>query len=178
MKKKIIMVTGGQRSGKSEFAEELAMRLGEKPVYMATARVMDKEFEARVERHRSRRGPQWTTIEEPLLLSRHNLTGRVVLIDCVTLWATNTFFDAGEDADAAMNRLAAEFEEFTSRAATYIFVTNEIGLGGVSENPLTRRFTDLQGNINRLIASRADEVYLVVSGIPVKIKSQFNNENL
>ena len=91
--KRIILITGGERSGKSVYAEQLALRLSEQPVYMATARIWDEEFRQRVRIHRERRGPQWTNIEEEKHLSRHDLTGRTVLVDCVTLWTTNFFFD-------------------------------------------------------------------------------------
>ena len=84
--KRIILITGGERSGKSVYAEQLALRLSEQPVYMATARIWDEEFRQRVRIHRERRGAQWTNIEEEKYLSRHDLTGRTVLVDCVTLW--------------------------------------------------------------------------------------------
>ncbi len=169
--RKIILITGGQRSGKSKKAEELALSLSPTPVYMATAHVWDDEFRDRVRRHQERRGPQWTNIEEEMLLSRHDMTGRVVVIDCVTLWLTNFFFANGSDVDTSLRLAKEEFDAFTKADATYIFVTNEIGLGGVSDNALQRKFTDLQGWMNQYIASKADEVILMVSGIEVKIKS-------
>ena len=168
--KRIILITGGQRSGKSEKAEQLALSLSEHPVYLATAKVCDDEFRDRVRRHQERRGPQWTNIEEEIHLSRHDVTGRVVLIDCVTLWLTNIFFQKGEDADRSLEVAKAEFDAFTQQDATFIFVTNEIGMGGVSANALQRQFTDLQGWMNQYIAAKADEVILMVSGIAVKIK--------
>lgn len=167
--KRIILITGGQRSGKSRQAEELALSLSPDPVYVATAHIWDDEFRERVHRHQERRGPQWTNIEEEKYLSRHNLAGRVVVIDCVTLWLTNFFFD-GADVDATLEAVQQEFDRFTTPDATYIFVTNEIGSGGVSENALQRKFTDLEGWMNQYVASKADEVLLMVSGIPVKIK--------
>ncbi len=168
--KKIILITGGQRSGKSTKAEELALSLSEEPVYVATAHVWDDEFRERVRRHQQRRGPQWTNIEEELYLSRHDLTGRVVVIDCVTLWLTNFFFANNSDVDKSLELAKSEFDKFTQPEATYIFVTNEIGSGGVSDNALQRQFTDLQGWMNQYIAARADEVILMVSGINVRIK--------
>ena len=193
--KKIILITGGQRSGKSTKAEELALQLSNNPVYLATAHVWDDEFRERVKKHQDRRGPEWTNIEEEIYLSKHDVTGRVVVIDCVTLWLTNWITPpqtpplkgAGNTEDAvlpssgeersgveAINNVLTlakkEFDAFTQPDATYIFVTNEIGLGGVSTNALQRRFTDLQGWMNQYIAQKADEVILMVSGIPVKIK--------
>lgn len=176
---RIILITGGQRSGKSSKAEELALSLSPNPVYMATAHIWDDEFRERVKKHQERRGPQWTNIEEEIHLSRHDLSGRVVLIDCVTLWLTNFFtpselpLEGGEyrpDVDQTLEAAKAEFDAFTQYNATYIFVTNEIGSGAVSENAVQRKFTDLQGWMNQYIASKADEVILMVSGIAVKVK--------
>ena len=167
--KRIILITGGQRSGKSEYAERMALTLSDHPVYLATAHVWDEEFRERVKKHQERRGPEWTNIEEEMLLSRHDLTGRVAVIDCVTLWCTNYFFQMHE-VDTALEALKTEFDKFTAKDATYIFVTNEIGMGGVSDNALQRKFTDLQGWMNQYVASKADEVILMVSGIPVKVK--------
>ena len=172
--KKLILITGGQRSGKSTQAEKMALEMSPNPIYMATAHIWDDEFRERVRRHQQRRGPEWTNIEEEIYLSRHDISGRVILIDCITLWLTNIFFTknstTGESVDELLEFAKAEFDRFTSQDATFIFVTNEIGLGGVSENALQRKFTDLQGWMNQYIAQKADEVILMVSGIAVKIK--------
>ena len=170
MDRKIILITGGQRSGKSKEAERLALSLTEHPVYVATAHIWDDEFRERVRKHQERRGPQWTNIEEEKYLGKHDLTGRVVVVDCVTLWLTNFFFETS-DVDQTLETAKQEFDRFTAHDATYIFVTNEIGFGGVSDNALQRRFTDLEGWMNQYIASKADEVILMVSGIAVRIKS-------
>ena len=167
--KRIILITGGQRSGKSSKAEELALSLSENPVYMATAHIWDEEFRERVRRHQERRGPQWTNIEEETALSKHDMTGRVVVIDCVTLWLTNILYSE-ELIHSSLELAKAEFDKFTEAEATYIFVTNEIGSGGVSDNALQRKFTDLQGWMNQYIAQKADEVILMVSGLPIVIK--------
>lgn len=166
---KVILITGGQRSGKSGHAEQLALSLTDSPVYLATAHIWDDEFRERVRRHQERRGQQWTNIEEERYLSRHDLTGRVVVVDCITLWLTNFFFD-NNDVDQTLTAAKDEFDRLTRQDATFIFVTNEIGLGGVSDNALQRQFTDLEGWMNQHIAQRADEVILMVSGIPMKIK--------
>lgn len=176
MKKRIILITGGQRSGKSQYAERLALSLSEHPVYLATAHIWDDEFRQRVLIHQQRRGEVWTNIEEEKHLSRHNLDGRVVVIDCITLWCTNFFFTQGAkeweqpSVDEALCALKDEFDRFTNQDATFIFVSNEIGSGGVSDSVVQRRFTDLQGWMNQYVAGCADEVVLMVSGIPVKIK--------
>ena len=140
MKRKIILITGGQRSGKSRQAEELALSLSANPIYLATAHIWDDEFRDRVRKHQERRGPQWTNIEEEKYLSRHDLTGRVVVIDCVTLWLTNFFFETS-DVDQTLETVKQEFDRFTDHDATYIFVT-----------------------------SKADEVVLMVSGIAARVK--------
>lgn len=174
--KRIILITGGQRSGKSQYAEQLALSLSDHPVYVATAHVWDEEFRQRVCKHQERRGPQWTNIEEERQLSRHQLPDRVILIDCLTLWCTNFFFDSSKSdadqptAEEVFHTVKDEFDRFTSQDATFIFVTNEIGSGGVSPDAVQRRFTDLMGWMNQYVASCADEVILMVSGIPVKIK--------
>ena len=170
--RRIILITGGQRSGKSRYAEDLALSIAENPVYVATAHVWDEEFRGRVRRHQERRGPQWTNIEEEKYLSRHDLMRRVAVIDCVTLWLTNFFFEnQNQDTQLILDVVKEEFDRFTAQDATFIFVTNEIGSGGVSVDAVQRRFTDLQGWMNQYIASRADEVILMVSGIPVTVKS-------
>ena len=175
---RIILITGGQRSGKSCEAEGMALSLSNNPVYMATAHIWDDEFRERVRMHQERRGAEWTNIEEEMWLSRHDVAGRVVLVDCCTLWLTNFMFPnneerAGAHAEELMDPLAAvkaEFDRFTSQDATFIFVTNEIGLGGVSANDVQRKFTDLLGWLNQYIAAKADEVILMVSGIKIRIK--------
>lgn len=168
---RIILITGGARSGKSTYAEKLALSLSPNPVYLATARIWDEEFRKRVLRHQERRGPEWTNVEEEKELSRHSLSGRTILIDCVTLWCTNFFFDLNADTDLALVAVKEEFNRFTAQDSTFIFVTNEIGMGGTSDNEIQRKFTDMQGWMSQYIAARADEVVLMVSGIPVKIKS-------
>lgn len=168
--RRIVLITGGARSGKSSYAERMALQLAPNPIYMATAHVWDEEFRQRVVRHQQARGPEWTNVEEEQYLSRHRVEGRVVLIDCVTLWCTNFFFHTQGDVQRSLEALKQEFDRFTQQEATFLFVTNEIGMGGTSENELQRKFTDLQGWMNQYIASRADEVVMMVCGIPMKVK--------
>lgn len=168
--KKITLVTGGQRSGKSSFAEKLALSLSANPIYIATSRIWDEEYRQRITRHQLARGNEWTNIEEEKKLSQHDVTHKTVLVDCVTLWATNYFFDLDSNIEQALTELKQEFDLFTQQNAQFIFVTNEIGLGGTPENTLQRKFTDLLGWLNQYIAQQADEVYFSVAGIPMKIK--------
>ena len=168
--RKIILITGGQRSGKSSYAEKLALSLSPNPVYLATSRVWDDEHRKRIERHKANRGNEWTNLEEEKELSKHRFAGRVILIDCITLWATNFFFDLQSDVEQSLNALKNEFDNLINQDAQFIFVTNEIGMGEMSANEIQRKFADLQGWLNQYIASKADKVYLMVSGIPVSIK--------
>ncbi len=168
---KIIMVTGGQRSGKSVFAENLALSLTEKPTYIATAKVMDDEMRQRVEKHKERRRSHWNNIESPLDIAGLKFSpNEVVLIDCLTLWTTNWFFEKDESADETLTEIKRQLDLLSNEPCTFIIVTNEIGLGGVSGNALKRRFTDLLGSANQHLASISKDVYMIVSGIPVKIK--------
>lgn len=174
--KKIILITGGQRSGKSSFAEKLALSLSPNPIYIATAHIWDEEFRQRVIQHQQRRGRNWINIEEEKYLSKHHIHNKVCVIDCITLWCTNFFFDSTKkemnqpSINEVLQNLKDEFDHFTQQDATFIFVTNEIGSGGVSNSSVQRRFTDLQGWMNQYVAAKANEVILMVSGIPVKIK--------
>ena len=170
MGKHLVLVTGGERSGKSGYAQRLALSLTVNPVYLATSRIWDEEFRQRVLRHQADRGPEWTNIEEEKYLSKHDVSGRVVVIDCVTLWGTNFFFANDSDVETSLQQLKEEFLRFTNQPACFLFVTNELGMGGVSVDEVQRKFTDLQGWLNQFIASQADEVILMVSGIAVPIK--------
>lgn len=177
VQKLIILVTGGQRSGKSNYAEQLALNLAGTPVYLATSRIWDDEFRQRVLIHQKRRGSQWINVEEEKFLSNHDFTGKVVVVDCLTLWATNWFYDALgpkqelPDVDSVLENIKKEFDLLTNQSATFIFVTNEIGSGGTSSSAAQRRFTDLLGFLNQYVAKRADKVVLMVSGIPMVIKA-------
>ncbi|WP_165021778.1 bifunctional adenosylcobinamide kinase/adenosylcobinamide-phosphate guanylyltransferase [Dysgonomonas sp. ZJ279] len=167
---KITLITGGQRSGKSNYAEQLALSLSPHPVYMATSRIWDDEHRRRIERHKANRGKEWTNIEEEKELSKHDLADRIILIDCITLWATNFFFDLESNVEQSLDALKSEFDNFTLQDAQFIFVTNEIGMGEISQNEIQRKFADLQGWLNQYIANKSDDVYLMISGIPMKIK--------
>lgn len=167
---KVTLITGGVRSGKSSYAQRMALERASNPVYLATSRVWDEEYRQRIERHKADRGPQWTTVEEERALSRHDFTGRTVVVDCVTLWCTNFFYDLDSDVNRTLEAVCSEFDRLVEQAADLIFVTNEMGSGGISADACQRRFCDLQGWVNQHIARAADEVWWMVSGIPVKIK--------
>lgn len=166
----IYYITGGQRSGKSSFGQKLALSLSDNPVYLATARHWDGDFEKRIERHQADRDERWENIEEEKALSTYDFTGKTVLVDCVTLWLTNFFVDTKNDMEACLSQAKKEFEQLSRQRANLIFVSNEIGMGTHAHTEVARKFTDLQGWMNQHIAQRADQAWLMVSGIPIKLK--------
>ena len=179
-----ILITGGARSGKSRFAQELASRLGQPVLFVATAEAGDEEMRQRIEEHRRARPTAWRTIETHTHVGQQLLQkvgdARVVVVDCLTLLVSNIlnqFLDpAGESIDAARaeKAVAREINELIdclSRvAASFIIVTNEVGMGLVPVNKVGRAYRDLLGKVNQRLAESADEVYLMVSGRPLKIK--------
>jgi adenosylcobinamide kinase/adenosylcobinamide-phosphate guanylyltransferase len=169
--KGIIFITGGARSGKSRYAQELALQLSNKPVYVATARHWDDDFEKRIKRHQSDRDERWTSIEEEKHISKLNFSGNVVMIDCVTLWLTNFFTDTKYDIDASLQQARAELDLLNTANNTFIIVSNELGMGMHAETEIGRKFTDLQGWMNQYIARKANKVVFMVSGIPMVIKT-------
>lgn len=168
----ITFITGGARSGKSRYAQELALRLSPTPVYVATAHEWGGDFGERIKRHQNDRDERWTTIEEEKYISRLRLEGRVVVIDCVTLWLTNFFTGPDSDPEAILEVCRKEIDELSKQKATLIIISNEIGMGVHAETEAGRKFTDLQGWMNQYIASKAMKVILMVSGIPVTIKHE------
>lgn len=166
----VYFITGGARSGKSSYGQELALKLSDNPVYLATSRIWDDDHKARIARHQKERGSQWTNIEEEKYLSKHNFTGRTVLVDCVTLWVNNFYFDLENEVEKTLAEAKAEISKLLEQDATFIIITNELGMGMHPETEVGRKFTDIQGWINQFIASKSDEVYLMVAGIPMKVK--------
>jgi len=165
-----ILVTGGARSGKSRFAEKLAVNSGLQKVYVATGAAHDSEMEKRIALHRDRRGDAWQTAEEPLdlepVLRRECRPDRVVLVDCLTLWLSN-LMHAGRDIAAESARLCAAV---SGLPGALVFVTNEVGMGIVPENRLARSFRDAQGRLNQDMAEACGKVVLVAAGQPVLLK--------
>ena len=166
----IIFITGGQRSGKSRHAQQLAESLSDTPHYLATSRIWDEEFHKRVKRHQNDRGEQWTTLEEEKYLSKLDLSKKTVVVDCVTLWLTNFFHDHEYQVEKALEEAKQEWEKLTQQDCRLIVVSNEIGMGVIPMEKSTRKFVDLQGWMNQHIATSADQVILMVSGIPLKVK--------
>ena len=173
-----ILITGGARSGKSRFAEQLALRHGAPLCYLATAQALDDEMDVRIVRHQARRGSDWHTVEEPLalpqILTRLDGSYRAILVDCITLWLTNLLLLQGQEGADQEGQVIAEVQRLavTLRSMTtpVILVTNEVGMGIVPEHRLGRLFRDLAGQTNQILAATCDEVYTVISGIPLKLK--------
>lgn len=168
--KEIIFVTGGQRSGKSSYAQSMVESLTDKPLYLATAKIWDEDFRSRVKRHQNDRGEQWSTIEEEIEISKHDLSGRTVMLDCITLWLTNIFYAHNYQVDESLEVAKKEWDKFVDQDFCCYVVSNELGMGVIPENEVARKFADLQGWMNQYIAKQADKVTLMVSGIPVEVK--------
>ena len=168
------LVLGGARSGKSCFAERLARESGLARVYLATATAGDDEMHARIAHHRTQRGDGWRTVEEPLALvdalSRHAGEGRVVLVDCLTLWLSN-LMHASRDVEAETGTLA---EWLSDTRHSVLLVSNEVGLGLVPETPLGREFRDAQGRLNQAVAVAVPNVAFIAAGLPLWLKRVSN----
>ena len=172
---KIVLFTGGARSGKSTRAEQYAAALGRPVVYIATAEAGDDEMRARIAEHRRRRPPEWTTLEAPLHVAAALAglsPGTVVLLDCLALLVTNLLLAHEADPAPAIDaEIAALLTAAQARDLTLIVVTNEVGMGVVPPYPLGRAYRDLLGWANQRVAAAADEVYLLVCGIPVELRA-------
>jgi adenosylcobinamide kinase/adenosylcobinamide-phosphate guanylyltransferase len=168
--KKIHLITGGQRSGKSEYGEKIALNLDATPTYLATSKYWDDEYKKRIAVHQNRRTSNWTTIEEQLYLSKTSAVNKVLFIDCITLWITNVMDHFEYDIDQSFAFVVNEWDQLCEANAIVIAITNEIGLGVIPMEKATRQFVDLQGMVNQYIAKKADMVDFVVAGIPIQVK--------
>ncbi len=168
--KELIFITGGQRSGKSSFGKKLAEEKSAGPVFLATARVWDDDFNERISHHRQDRGTNWRTIEEEIKIASPEITGETVLLDCITLWLTNLYHDNSYDPGAALKQAREEWDRLFLKECTLIVISNELGMGVHAPDEPSRKFVDIHGRMNQYIAEKADQVYLMISGIPHKIK--------
>jgi len=173
-----IFITGGTRSGKSRYAEQLAVNYGAPTCYLATAQSLDDEMGQRIRKHQQRRGETWRTIEEPLhltqVLAANDGIFNAILVDCLTLWLSNLLLlyeDLGEEAESRImddvQRLATTLRGMTTPT---ILVSNEVGMGIVPDHRLGRIFRDIAGQTNQIMAAAASEAWLVASGIPLRLK--------
>ncbi|MFL9481504.1 bifunctional adenosylcobinamide kinase/adenosylcobinamide-phosphate guanylyltransferase [Chitinophagaceae bacterium LWZ2-11] len=166
----IIFITGGARSGKSSYAQNLALSLTNDPVYVATAKDWGGDFSDRIKRHQNDRGKEWANYEEPRYVSSLPIDNKTVVVDCVTLWLTNFFIDYKNDIDTSLEVFKKEIDALSKKAGNFIIVSNEIGMGVHAETEVGRKFTDLQGWANQYAASKASKVILMVSGLPLVVK--------
>ncbi len=166
-----VLVLGGARSGKTAFAERLALRAGVKPAYLATAEALDVEMRDRVASHKASRGHRFATIEEPVALADALIIASashdVILVDCLTLWITNLLL-ANEDVAKHVGELVAVLVQL--KAAKIVLVSNEVGLGIVPDNAMARTFRDLAGAAHQRLAEICDDVYFIVAGLPMTLK--------
>jgi adenosylcobinamide kinase/adenosylcobinamide-phosphate guanylyltransferase len=174
---KSILITGGGRSGKSRFAQKLAAESGGRVLFVATAEARDEAMRRRIEAHRRSRPENWETLETPLGISAvikgYTAGADVVVIDCITMLVSNTMLlernmDAAEEA--ALKEIQSLVDRMSGTEATFIIVTNELGSGLVPDTELGRRYRDCLGRANQILAGHADEVYLMVAGLPVRLK--------
>ncbi len=166
----IYFITGGERSGKSNYAQQLAENLSETPYYLATARIWDEDFKTRVKNHKSNRGEQWTTIEEEKKIANVIPSNAVIVIDCVTLWLSNLYFDFDNNIEEALLFAKKEIDKLTKINSEIIIISNEIGMGVHAQTHMARKFTELQGWVNQTIAKKADKAIFMVSGLPLNLK--------
>jgi adenosylcobinamide kinase/adenosylcobinamide-phosphate guanylyltransferase len=173
MYRKLIFITGGCRSGKSQYALDYANRHFSKKIYLATCEALDDEMIQRVETHKRLRGPEWLTIEEPVevvdRIKQYSDNAEVILLDCLTLWLSNLLLKGNNDLKM-MEEMEGLVHSLRERRISVIIVSNEVGMGIVPADPLSRRFRDLSGMANQKIAGVADAVVLMVSGMPVFLK--------
>ncbi len=182
---KIILVTGGARSGKSTFAEEIALKKSKKPVYIATATPFDNEMKDRIKHHLDRRGDKFHTVEcyKEIPTKVNELKQKVFLLDCLTVMTSNLMFEVCPDFDAITPEISVEIETIirkeliktleyfkNKKGSRLIIVTNELGMGIVPDTVAGRVYRDIAGRANQTAARFADQVHLVVSGIPIRIK--------
>jgi adenosylcobinamide kinase/adenosylcobinamide-phosphate guanylyltransferase len=168
--RRIILILGGARSGKSRYAESLARTHKSQPTYVATAEIIDAEMRERIEHHRKERGATWRTIEAPLdlivALNEADQAKSFTLIECLTVWINNLIYH-GKDVASEVERLRARLAKAKGHV---VLVANEVGLGIVPDNALARRFRDEAGRANQAIADAADEVVFIAAGLPVILK--------
>lgn len=182
MQGKLIFITGGVRSGKSAYAEDVTSGLGSDITYIATAQAFDDEMRHRIHLHRERRPDNWKTVEEPLnvagVIRELGSQTQVIMLDCLTMLVSNLMFKSPEEETALtvenqekiIDEIRLLAKAAKEAAAHVVIVSNEVGLTLVSDNKLGRFYQEIVGRANQVIAALADEAYLVVSGLPVTLK--------
>jgi adenosylcobinamide kinase / adenosylcobinamide-phosphate guanylyltransferase len=175
MGKRLIFITGGCRSGKSHFALNYANDHFTSKLYLATCEALDEEMAQRVENHKKTRGPEWRTIEEPLHIADQIIEQwdhvEVILLDCITLWLSNLLMK-WDDEEKIVGEVDRFMDALDQAQTSLVIVSNEVGLGIVPADPLSRRYRDLSGTVNQRIAGAAQAVIFMVSGIPLYLKGK------
>jgi adenosyl cobinamide kinase/adenosyl cobinamide phosphate guanylyltransferase len=170
----IIFVTGGARSGKSDFAQDMAEKRDGKRFFLATAQAFDEEMKERIQKHQEKRGHRWETLEEPIFLGKALRSvpdsSKTILVDCLTVWMSNLLMKFPDQDEKIREIMDDFFLSMEGIEGMVIVVSNEVGAGIVPDNKLARDYRDQLGFLNQAVARRADEVYLLCAGIPVKIK--------
>lgn len=166
----IYYITGGERSGKSSYAQNLALSLSNTPKYIATSRIWGEDHKKRIDRHIADRDERWSSIEEEKILASVINPKDVAVIDCVTLWLTNFYVDTKNNVEKSLELAKTEFNKLLGLDATIIIISNEIGMGVHAQTEIGRKFTELQGWMNQHIAKHADKATFMVSGIPLTLK--------
>ncbi len=171
----MIFITGGCRSGKSRYALDYANQHFSKKLYLATCEPLDEEMAQRIEHHKKTRGPEWQTVEEPIeiveKIRQYGDKVEVILLDCITLWLSNLLIKWNDDL-RVMEEVSQLIDTIKQSQTFFIMVSNEVGMGIVPAEPLSRRFRDLSGMANQKIAEMADTVIFTVSGIPIFLKGK------
>lgn len=172
----IELVLGGARSGKSGYAERQATQSGLDVIYIATAEARDSEMQTRIDRHRRDRPPHWLTVEQPIelaaVMAAHDAPGRLLLVDCLTLWLSNILFDSQGRLQRPVwqQQTDALFSTLPHCGGSVLMVSNEIGMGVVATDPMTRLFVDEAGFLHQRLARLCDKVTWVVAGLPQTLK--------
>jgi adenosylcobinamide kinase/adenosylcobinamide-phosphate guanylyltransferase len=175
MSKELVLVLGGVRSGKSNFAQELAKSKGGNVLFVATAQAGDPDMADRIARHKASRPKDWRTVEEPLelasVLEGEASSADTVIVDCLTVWLSNMLLrEDGTQEDEVMEQVNGLANAYEKGAASYILVSGEVGMGVVPAYPVARLFRDIHGRMNQRLARKADKVFMTVAGIPVELK--------
>ena len=167
---KKILITGGIKSGKSRYALELADKYEGEKTFLATARAFDNEMAEKIKRHKAERSDDYKTIEEPVKVGKKisKVNTPLLLIDCITIWLSNLYFETDEEQRDF--QISEFFENLHNYKGDLIVVTNEVGGGIIPENKMSRNYQSVLGKLNQRIAAVSDEVYVLISGVPMKIK--------
>jgi adenosylcobinamide kinase/adenosylcobinamide-phosphate guanylyltransferase len=171
-----LLIIGGAKSGKSRFALDVCNRLSGKHIFLATAEAQDQEMKARIRRHQAERGGKWLTVEEPFdvvsVIRDLDDKDTVILLDCLALWLNNLFMKFGENQDAIEQALDEQQTQLSSVQGAVVVVSNEVGMGIVPDNQLSRRYRDTLGSMNQEIARLAAKVVVTLAGMPLVIKDR------